>query len=140
MKTSIVAALALFLLPLCGIAAEAPASDDQEKIQGTWIVEVSSEDGEVQKEGPDQMVFAGDRLTMSDKQGKEKKGTFKLDPTKSPKVLIFPADVAPNVIPANFAYELKGDVLKIVNSAPRRKPTEISDKGQLLYVLKRKQP
>lgn len=134
-----IATLALFLLTFCGLAAEAPSANDEINLQGTWIVVSASEDGRLLTDGVfDQIVISGDQLTMSDKTGKQKKGFFRLDPTQTPKALIFPADNPPNVIPAHFAYELDGDSLKIVNSAPNRKPAEINDKGQLLVTLKRK--
>jgi uncharacterized protein (TIGR03067 family) len=123
-----------------GTAADAPASEDQKNIQGTWLVESASEDGRAVKDIFDTVVFAGDQLTLSDKTGKEKKDAFRLDPGASPKVLHFPAQHPSNVLPVHWAYELNGDTLKLVNTAPNHPPTEISDKRQLLIVLKRKAP
>jgi uncharacterized protein (TIGR03067 family) len=137
-----IAIFALLFFTFCGIAADAPAPDDQKDILGTWIVESASLDGRVIAPTDifDTAEFAGDQLRLSDKKGKEKKGTFKLDTTKNPKVMLFPAEHAPNVLPVHWAYELNGDTLKLVNSAPNRPPTEMSDKGQLFVILKRKKP
>jgi uncharacterized protein (TIGR03067 family) len=130
--------LALLLLAFCAVAADAPESDDQKNIQGTWILLSASEDGQVITDIFDTAVFDGDQLRLSDKSGKEKKGAFKLDPAKMPKALLFPARNPPNVIPVHWAYELNGDILKLVNTAPNKPPTGMTDRHQLLVILKRK--
>jgi len=139
MKSAIIT-LALPLIALCGIGADSPKADDQKNMQGTWAVVSATQDGKAVEFG-DEAVFAGDQLKFRGKDGREQKGTFKLDPTKKPKEFIFkPVDLPPNASPGQMAYELSGDTLKLVTSSPDKRPTEISDKGQILITLNRKKP
>lgn len=68
------------------------------------------------------------------------KYSFKLDTSGSLKLItIQPADTLTNSTPVSVAYELDGDLLKIVVAPPGLRPTEISDKNnQELIICKRK--
>ena len=138
MKTTVVA-LALVFVSLRSIAADAPKHTDQESIQGIWLAQTESQNG--QKRNVDyEYVFRGDRVTFKDENGKETKYSFKLDTAGSLKVLIIqPEETPTNSTPVSVAYELNGDSLKIVVAPPGSRPTEISDKNnQELIICKRK--
>src|SRR5690242_9302756 len=73
------------------VAADAKKDDakkDQEAIQGTWKV-VSGERGGKPQENAKEFSITFDKDTFTVKQGDEVavKGTFKLDPSKSPKAI-----------------------------------------------------
>jgi uncharacterized protein (TIGR03067 family) len=128
----------LVLAALCGHAEEAPDLEDQKNLQGTWVIESATFNGKPEPGVRGEMIFAGNECTTREGDGKEQKGTFKLDPAKKPKRLVFtPAPPAPKDV-GNMAYELKGDELRLAMSPPDKEPVDLSDKGQLLIVLKRK--
>jgi uncharacterized protein (TIGR03067 family) len=71
--------------------------------------------------------------------GKEQKATFTLDITSKPKVLVVQHDQhLSDAKPDRTPYELDGDTLKIAFTSPDERPTEVSDKGHVLFTLKRK--
>jgi uncharacterized protein (TIGR03067 family) len=132
-------ALAFTLITACGIAADTPKHDDQKAIQGTWTVETATNSGQPVADINGELIFDGDKFTIRDKAGTERKSTFKLEPGSKPKaMLVKPENNPPNSSPGHYAYELNGDSLKLAISPPDKKPTEISDKGQILITLKRK--
>jgi uncharacterized protein (TIGR03067 family) len=85
-------------------------------------------------------TFSGDKVTFRDENGKEMKYLFRLETTDNLKLLtIQPADTPTNSTPVSVAYELDGDLLKIVIAPAGLRPTEISDKNnQELIICKRK--
>lgn len=140
MKTTVVA-LALVCASFRGIAADAPKPTDQASIQGTWLAQTESQNGQ-KKKVDFQYVFKGDQLTFRDETGKEMKYSFKLDTTSKPKLLVIqPTESPTHSAPVSVAYALEGDSLTIVVAAVGTLPTEISDKnGQELIFCKRKSP
>jgi len=68
------------------------------------------------------------------------KATFKLETTSTPKVLVVQRDQPADAKPDRTPYELDGDTLKIAFTSPDQRSIEVSDKGQMLFTLKRKKP
>ena len=134
-------ALALVCALLRGIAADAPKPTDQASIQGIWLAQTESQNGQ-KRNVAYQYVFRGDKVTFKDESGKEMKYSFKLDTTGNPRLIIIqPEETLTNSTPVSVAYELDGDSLKIVVAPPGLRPTEISDKNnQELIICKRKSP
>lgn len=125
----------------------APAAQDAaaaaKALEGTWTVEQATIDGKqvVASEGGE-FVFAAGRLTMKPPMDlPEQVFKYRVDPSKKPAAIDFAFDGAapPNAGIGPAAYELDGDTLKLCLAPPDKpRPAEISDKGQVLFVLKRK--
>ena len=129
----------LALIAVCGLAVGSAIAGDQESIQGTWTLETATLDGQAMPRVAVTYIFTGQTLIVRPEVGKEQKGTFTLETTSKPKVLVVQHDQhLPDAKPDRTPYELEGDTLKIVLSAPDEHPTEISDKGNMLFTLKRK--
>ncbi|HEX7516937.1 MAG TPA: TIGR03067 domain-containing protein [Chthoniobacterales bacterium] len=138
MKTTITT-LALALIAVCGFAVESATAGDQENIQGTWTLETASIDGNAMPRVTVLYVFTGETLIVRPEAGKEQKATFTLDLTSKPKVIVVQHDQhLPDAKPDRTPYELDGDTLKIAFTSPDERPTEVSDKGHVLFTLKRK--
>lgn len=138
---SFLTTLALALVGLGSFAADSAVAGDQESIQGTWTLEKATLDGKAQGPVSVEYVFAGETLTVHPKAGKELKATFKLEITSKPKVLVVQRDPhADGDEPDRTPYELDGDTLKIAFPSADERLTEISDKGHILFILKRKKP
>jgi uncharacterized protein (TIGR03067 family) len=108
-------------------------ADDQESIQGTWTLESASLDGKAMPVPAVVYVFAGDTMTVRPGTGPEQKAAFSLDLTSKPRILVVQHGAKPDRTP----YELEGDTLKIAFSSPDEHPTDVSDKGHILFTLKR---
>ena len=135
MKTTI-NTLILALVAVCGLGAASAIAGDQESIQGTWTLETATVDGMALPNASAEYGFTGETLTMRAGDGKEQKSTFKLDTTAQPKVMVVEHDAKPDRTP----YELNGDTLKLAFPPPGEQSKEVSDKGQVLFTLKRKKP
>jgi uncharacterized protein (TIGR03067 family) len=121
----------------CSFALCAPIASDQERIQGVWLAQTESQSGR-QKPVTYRYIFRADRVKFIDENGTETTYSFKLDPTRIPKLCIIRA-MGANSKPVSVAYELKGDSLKIVVANPGSVPKDISDKNnQELIICKRK--
>jgi uncharacterized protein (TIGR03067 family) len=117
--------------------------EELKKLEGTWVVESATRNGkDDRKGGPSECTFSGGMLSMKEEDGTERKGKITIDPTKNPKTLDFePEQKKGNEGTGRAIYELKGDTLKICISPPgTERPTEFSDKDQILVTLKRKKP
>ena len=138
MKTCLII-LVLVCALSCDIARDAAKSTDQANIQGAWLAQTESING-IKKNVTYLYVFKGDKVTFTDETGKEITYSFKLDTTGNLKfIIIQPAETLINSTPVSVAYELDGDLLKIVVAPPGLRPTEISDKNnQELIICKRK--
>lgn len=139
MKAALVA-LSLSLLGLCYFLWKPAPDDDLKRLQGIWIIESATRDGAVVKDIDDEVHFVGNQLTVSTKEGKPMQiSSFTLDPTPKPKRLVLVSyNQETPIFQGNCAYELSGDHLMLTLSPPEKRPTEISDKGQVLMTLKRK--
>jgi uncharacterized protein (TIGR03067 family) len=132
--------LALACISSFSLAADIPKTNDQQNLQGEWIVEFATANGFKAEDGPGwHYVFSGDKLTIRDTTGKEMKYSFKIDASGKPNLLILhPEQTLTNTTMGSAAYELNGSTLRIVIGCPATRPTEMSDKDQILAVLKRK--
>lgn len=122
------------------VPKEKPAVKDEEAILGTWSFE-KIDSGDAKDEPPADVLasmrleFKKDgKMTISRGQaGKEKNGTYKLDPTAKVKTidLIDERRTSPGI------YELNGDTLKLCiaegNNAVR--PTEMKPDGKRMAVV-----
>jgi uncharacterized protein (TIGR03067 family) len=117
---------------------------EMKKLEGTWVVESVTEDGKpAQSEEENQFIFAGAKLTL--KQSKKPTGfvetemTYKIDPVQKPKAIDFALEKAKPDTPAiKGIYQLEADKLKLCFGRSGKRPKEMSDNGQLLFILKRK--
>ena len=130
--------LSLALIALCGFAASSTLAGDQEDIQGTWILQKVSMNGQDMPVPVVTYTFAGDTLTIHPEAGVEKKTTFKLETSKSKVMILQHNESGAETKPARSPYELSGDTLKIAFGALKDLSGEISDKGKILFTLQRK--
>jgi uncharacterized protein (TIGR03067 family) len=137
MKTTITT-FALALVAIYGFAAGSAVAGDQENIQGTWTLETATVDGNAMPGVSVVYIFTGETLIVRPKVGAEQKATFKLETTSTPKVLVVRRDQPADAKPDRTPYELDGDTLKIAFTSPDQRSIEVSDKGQMLFTLKRK--
>ena len=113
----------------------APADKDADKLQGTWTIVSSEEDGQpVAKLKGVTFTFAGEKVTMT-QNGQEKKGTFKLDPDKKLKEIDLTEDGSGNSMKG--IYSIDGDTLKLCFPSGRdgQRPSEFSGKKDAKSAL-----
>jgi uncharacterized protein (TIGR03067 family) len=143
MKKVVTSAVLMFLLAGAGKVATVHAGEDgdREKIQGTWVVSAGEKEGQ---EAPAEtlkdftLTFTGDTFTHK-MGGNERKGTFSLDSTKSPREITLSHDGS-NL---SGIYTLEGDDLKMCVAHGDERPTEFASKEgakTMLLILKRKKP
>jgi uncharacterized protein (TIGR03067 family) len=113
-RSMITLALCCSLVGGAAVNAGDATKKDLEAIQGTWrMVEVVDRGV---KRAPDKgvvLVFAGDRWQLKTQVGVDKQGTFKLDPTKTPKVIVIYEDGKPSYA----IYSLEKKTLKLCSFA-----------------------
>jgi uncharacterized protein (TIGR03067 family) len=138
--------IAVLLLPLAGLlpAADGGPKDELAKLKGTWQAVSAEVDG--RKANPVELektflVIEGDRYTLQVPDA-VRKGTFKIDPSKTPKqVDVTAADGPAKGKTMRGIYELKGATLRYCLAEPGKdRPTEFTGKsgsGCGLYVTKR---
>lgn len=137
----VITTLTLALAATCSFPVAAAIAADQESIQGTWTLESATLDGKALPGVAVEYVFAGETLIVRPKAGKEDKATFRLEATSKPKIMVVQhSQHSAGAKPDRTPYELTGDTLKIALSSPDESLTEVSDKGQVLFTLKRKKP
>lgn len=145
----------LIVLFLCSASAHAAdkAADEMKKLQGEWqVVEVQVKGKKLTKDNDPQtkdMQFVIKDLIMtarSQSSGAERKKTFKLDPSKSPKSIdITSLDGHEKGQTAACIYKLEKDRLTICvpyfpPADPSKRPTEFkagADDGMMPLVLER---
>jgi uncharacterized protein (TIGR03067 family) len=130
--------ITLSLIALCGFAASSTLAGDQEDIQGTWILQKVSMNGQDMPVPVVTYTFAGDTLTIHPEAGVEKKSTFKLETSKSKVMILQHNESGAGPSPPPSPYELSGDTLKIAFGALNEVSGDISDKGRILFTLQRK--
>jgi uncharacterized protein (TIGR03067 family) len=146
MKTAVPVALsAALLLAAGGVAGNAPK--DLKLLQGTWhrvVVEIDGKKPSAEVMAKDKLTITGDHYTLH--MGEQaRKGTFKLDPGKTPKQLDIVSAEGPNKGKVLVAiYKVEGDTFTYCVALPgNRRPAEFSGaegSGQALYVNKRAKP
>jgi uncharacterized protein (TIGR03067 family) len=120
------------------------AKKDRDKLQGTWVVKSMTEGGkDVPPPAKDlKLTFAGDRWTQKG-GGDSQEGTYKLDPTKTPKHIdmVVQQDGKDALLGLGI-YALEGDTLRVGMPkglfSPR--PTSFDDKNAAVLTLKREKP
>jgi len=129
--TAAVAALAV---------AAAPADADRAALRGTWVIEAATLEG---RDHADdfrgmKLVLDGDRYTIDFGKNTDK-GTFTLDPTKTPKRIDVRSAEGPfkgKTLPG--IYELKGDTLRLCLEADGKadkRPTAFEAPGTTRNML-----
>jgi len=138
--------IAVLLLPLAGLL---PAADDTGKaelgkLKGTWqrvSAEVNGKKANPMELEKTFLIIEGDRYTLQTPDG-VRKGTLKIDPSKSPKQIDIVSAGGPNKGKTlHGIYELKGATLRYCVAEPGKdRPTEFTGKagsGCGLFVSKR---
>jgi uncharacterized protein (TIGR03067 family) len=139
MKSRLVAVIAVAFLAGADDSKDDAPKKELKKLEGTWAVGSATFQGKPDKEEGGEFIFTPDQLTIKGKDGKKEIVSFKIDPSKKPKIMDFtPEDKKKNASPGKAIYELDGDTLKICVGPPDKRPDEISDKGHVLFTLKRK--
>jgi uncharacterized protein (TIGR03067 family) len=128
----------------CAMGGGDAVKREKEKLQGAWTV---TELREADKKAPDEKAhslrieFKGEAIMITIKDNVVVKGTFAVDPDKSPATMNinFEKDGKAITIPA--IYELKGDDLKVCHThgESTARPSVIESSGNtVLITLKRK--
>jgi uncharacterized protein (TIGR03067 family) len=144
--------IALFAMTCAGARADDPAAYEGKKLQGEWrAVEVELQGKKLTKDDAEaktmRFVIKDNGLTFSntEKTGRERKKTFKLDPGKTPKEIdITSLDGQEKDTTAACIYKLDGDRLTICMpyfaKDPSVRPKEFkaeADSGLMLLTLER---
>jgi uncharacterized protein (TIGR03067 family) len=137
------AVLCLLLSPLAAHALQ-PAAErakrEEEKLAGTWQVVSVEVDGQAvpPKEFRGlKMTFKAGKFTAQKGQGDKQEGTYKLDPSKSPKQI----DISRKDGPAEgrnqlAVYSLAGNTLKICSAgSDKERPDGFATRGKEGRVL-----
>ncbi len=153
MTRYVVTVLAAGLLLTAAVAADDKKDDakkDAEALQGTWKVVSAERGGKAQDDATEySMAFEKDTFTI--KKGGEvfAKGTFKIDPAKSPRAIDMTITESKNADDkgkeVRGIYELSKDGLKWCMSGPggEARPKEFATKEgskDMLVTLKKDKP
>jgi uncharacterized protein (TIGR03067 family) len=126
------------LLSVVFVAALVVAADgdavkkEKDALQGKWTIVSVERDGKPVEMWADGVrVMEGDNYTLTPKKGDAVKGTFALDPSKTPKAIDFrPAAGQYKDKTLRGIYEIDGDMLKICFAEPdKERPTEFASKA-----------
>jgi len=140
-------ALLLVLAATLSVAAEAPkdakVKEALKKLEGTWVVESSVAEGEVEARDLGlEFVFADDKLTVQNPQdGNTTKYTCKVDPAAAPQAIDLTR--AEDKYVFKYIYEIKEGALRlcIKKDEPDQRAAEFKEgRGYTLMVLKRPKP
>lgn len=115
------------------------------KLDGKWVVVSVERDGKADEGLKGAVrVNAGEKYTLTPKDGKAISGAFKVDPSKKPKTMdMLPSEGRYKGKTLLGIYELDGDTLKICFAEPGKdRPTEFTSKGSgvVLAIHKREKP
>ena len=135
----ILSTLGTILLVTFLVAAPAPKDTDQEKIQGTWILESVESQGQTFIEQYKDWTFniKDDKLTIKVGGKVTKEYIIKIDPDKKPKTVDLTREIGGRTLTELGIYELDGDTWKMCNDeAGIMRPTEYGTKeGTQLEVI-----
>jgi uncharacterized protein (TIGR03067 family) len=118
------AAVVLALLAPCAWGAnEVPpaAAEDLARMQGDWIAIESKQNGIKHPPEDAQTLFrtiSNDKFSVFRYSKKLSEGTFKIDPTQSPKTIDSRLASTPDGPPILGIYEFDGENLRICNAPP----------------------
>ena len=132
MRSAIISCLAL------GVLTAAATADDANKMQGSWTIVSSLDDGQDVKNEIGGRVRISDTEIILDFTEKKDSLSYKLDPSKSPKWI----DLIGKKVTYLGIYELDGDTLKICFSeSGKERSTKFESlkntQNDRLIVLKR---
>lgn len=139
-------ALVAALLLVAGVPAQDDARKELDKLQGTWMILADEREGNPVATDRDAVVrMRDDQFTTQSGSKVLRRGTLKLDPSKSPK------EIDVTYTEGEFEgktlkgiYTLEGDNWKICYGLPgEERPREIprkTGKGQMLLTLQRGKP
>jgi uncharacterized protein (TIGR03067 family) len=119
-------------------AKEDAIKKDGDALKGTWLVVSLERDGKVEPISKDAVrVITDDEYTMTLHPLLTIKGTYKIDPTASPKrIETTPSSGPYKDKPLLGIYELDGDVLKICYALPGKdRPTAFSSNAGSGWIL-----
>jgi uncharacterized protein (TIGR03067 family) len=136
MKTAltIITALALFM----SIALGVEGTNDLSVLQGIWVIETATEDGNtVSPVLGSRFTFKDDKLIVQMKDGKVLHCKVKILPSTSLSRISIEPDPPNGCKSRNNAFRNDGDTLTLVQAHPPKEPIDLSDKGQQRYVLRR---
>jgi uncharacterized protein (TIGR03067 family) len=125
MSAILAASLALPDRPAPVVPPKPKEDADLEKLQGAWEVIETNQNGRVQNViGQRNLIIKGDRFGWSEPDD----GTFKLDPTKTPKTIDYWLGSANDPSKAwQGIYELNGDTFRDCMAPPGQpRPTEFA--------------
>lgn len=122
--------------------------DEEAKLDGVWVIESATRDGkDVKSDKGGEVEFRGNRLVARMPGNKNPiRRELGLQPSlRHMYFLDLPGKNAAIPTSTSFdlcygLYELDGDTLRVSLLSAYGIPKTISDKGQVLWVLKRKQP
>ena len=126
------------------VAAVVVAADDdavkkeKDALQGKWSIVSVERDGKLVETWTDGVrMMEGNNYTLVPKKGDSVKGTFTLDPSKTPKAIDFlPAAGQYKDKTLRGIYEIDGDMLKICFSEPdKARPAEFTSKADSGWTL-----
>jgi RNA polymerase sigma-70 factor (ECF subfamily) len=131
-------------------AKDGAAADDARALQGVWQavwIESDGQKADSDEVGDFRMTFKGNELTIghADGNGRTRKSTFKLDPTKSPKeidILSLDGQEKDQTTPGIYALDksrLRICMPRAVGPRPKDFTTRQGD-GKLVLVLERVDP
>jgi uncharacterized protein (TIGR03067 family) len=122
-----------------------PADPDEKAIlgmlKGEWQVESATRDGKDTGMAGGSVVIGDGEWSLKPAKGKALTARFTLDAAKKPTAITIDSSAAGEGHargPYRGICEVAGDTLRICHGPPNRVTTEFSDKGQILYTLKRK--
>jgi RNA polymerase sigma-70 factor (ECF subfamily) len=145
------AAMAVAAAPDAAAKADDKVNDDNEAIQGTWLITGVEINGQEQPshDKPATWTVKADKIMLASRGDVEVEASYKLDPTKKPKQLDFTLLKGPTKDAIGktslMIYSIDGDVLKIgepfldANERPAELATKKGDKA-LLLTLRRLKP
>ena len=143
--------IALFVFAGAAARAADPVAEEVKKLQGDWqVVEVDAKGKKLGKDEDEvknmRFVIKDDKLTVrpTNVEGVERKKTFKLDPSKTPKEIDFTSlDGQEKDMTAACIYKLEKDKLTVCMpyyKDPSKRPKEFkagADDGLMLITLER---
>jgi uncharacterized protein (TIGR03067 family) len=146
----VLAVTGLSLLAALGQAGKPDAAkDDSEKVQGTWTMVFAADSGRAlpaEDIAHHQLVMRGDKYTLFKAEDKlHDHGTFRLNPTQSPRAIDITEDQGPHKGKTNRGiYLLDGDTFVVCYNLPHMgRPTEFTSRpggSVFLFIYKRDRP
>jgi len=148
MRVRLLVALGAALLLATGGRSKDAAKEDQEKLQGTWVMaelEVNGQPVPAEKIQGTTLTVKGDKYIVKVKD-KQHETTFKLDPSQKPKAIDMYFPDGPELPKLGKGlYEIDGDTFRVCRhqAAGQDRPTQFGswpNTGLFVVVWKRQKP